>query len=113
MNIFKAEKLGVTFFLNVQTPSGSKALRIDAEQLLKLEQEPDTFKAALFNLSLSEYFLWLEQEGGVICSSKTSSGRQCKNMVAGGVQLDSKTWKERQGEYCVTHGGPQKFEIGS
>ena len=108
MDIFKAESLGVTFFISVETPAGANTISLDSSQLIKLEKDPDAFKAALFGLSVSEYYLWLEHKGAVICSGTTASGKRCKNAVAGGIQLTPSTWKERQGEYCVIHSGPQK-----
>jgi len=109
MDIFKAESLGVSFSLNVQTPTGASTIPLDSRQLTKLELDPENFKASLFGLSVNEYYQWLENDGAVICSEIMSKGRRCKNAVAGGSQLDSNIWKERQGGYCVTHGGTRKL----
>jgi hypothetical protein len=93
-----------TYVVCVRRPAGAMTLFLSADELAEYNTDPDLFAAKEFNLGKSEYIEWVRLDGTALCGERTKSGRQCRNSVGGGSQLDAGEWKEKHRQIaCSTH----------
>lgn len=97
---------GCKFLYTVATPMGGTETLATPEQAAAIAAG-SLHPSSLLGLSATEYSEWLELDGHLQCCSNTSTGRRCKNHVAGTGIADPARWKTIRDTqpYCHLHGG--------
>lgn len=101
--IRELDRLGVTFAVTHEGPSGTESVGVTAEQLAAYVRDPQAWLARHYGVSRIEWMDWQRDRYHVYCSGFTSTGRPCRNTVAGGTGVGAKRWAELQGSKCSVH----------
>ena len=96
---------GIEFIAPVQRPGGGTRLNLDPKDIPAYMSDPANFIANSMGVTKTEYETWVETEGTPRCGATTSSGKRCKNVVSGGIQMPIDEWLRLDGGYCAVHGG--------
>lgn len=94
----------ITFSASLDVPGGCETVALDVDQALAYMAEPKIFAARYFGLSAEDYELWVAAEGLARCVATTKSGRRCRNLVSGTMQLSARQWGDLRDGLCTVHG---------
>lgn len=110
LNFLKELKVkGIEFGLSIPGQWGQHTYYATPAEVLEYLDNPISLYAKYYGVFVREYLLWVEDGHSVKCSAKTKSGKQCRNTVTGGSNVDPKVWVEMQNEYCAVHGEGTEF----
>lgn len=103
------DRAGVSFTASVDVPGGGINIVLDPDELPEFVNDKDGFAAKRFGVSKELYRQWVDSDGTVQCSARTTTGARCRNMVSGPVQQDIKEWLKMLGTRCAVHGGEESY----
>lgn len=100
----KLKEMKVTFCVSVPHQFGQVTHFAEPQELISFIEDPVKLYADHYGVSKAQYLSWANEEFSVHCAGETSKGKQCKNIVKGGSNIEPRKWVEMQGEYCMVHG---------
>jgi hypothetical protein len=94
---------GGELLISTPSPGGQTTFTLTVEQAARLGSDRNAVLAEIWGVSKSDYISWAASEFNVYCASATATGRQCRNLVAGGSGVKASKWVEMQGMKCHRH----------
>lgn len=101
------DRAGISFAASVDVPGGGTNIFLKPDELQEFVNDKNDYAAKQFGVSRELYRQWVDSDGTVQCSARTTSGSRCKNMVSGTIQQDIEDWLKMLGNNCAVHGGEE------